>query len=501
MNLLDLKYCLMASTFFFCGCQDKGTGWTPDMIPEDPPTEPEVDWGNTDIHIYKAPLYWSVYHLLLQQEHQDVEEGQKPVLAIDETRWAELMDFVSTKLLPYGYDMICTDGFLSMDGTAEPTEGGYMTHYGGVALTKLSAMCKERGLRLGVYDNPLWMHGPDDAIVSGTDNITLKDLAYKEGEDDVIYPDESDGFRWVVATHEGAKEYIDGFFKYYKELGVDYIRMDFLGWYENGWDRGQNKPVGKGYGRDAYKLAFQYIREAAAKYEVFTSLVMPHCTNHAEVEREYGNMFRVVGDSGDGGWWNFSEHDAGKIWESDWPSSNNMFDGFRYWSDVAGRGKVILDGDFTILSSFETDAQKQSVLSLQLMGGGPIAAADIPGDTFTDDLIPFYTNEEMLALNADRFVGKPVSTVYSDTNDSQIWYGQMNDGDWVIGFFNRDKNNTAERKINFADLGIDVTKQNTIRNLWTHQNEQIISMSDEYVVSLDKAACKIIRLSEVTSEN
>ena len=33
---LNMKLFLMALTFFFGGCEDKGTGWTPDMIPDDP---------------------------------------------------------------------------------------------------------------------------------------------------------------------------------------------------------------------------------------------------------------------------------------------------------------------------------------------------------------------------------------------------------------------------------------------------------------------------------
>ena len=48
-------------------------------------------------------------------------------------------------------------------------------------------------------------------------------------------------------------------------MGVNYIRMDFLSWYENGSDRGLGV-VGRGYGRDVYKQALQYICESAQKY-------------------------------------------------------------------------------------------------------------------------------------------------------------------------------------------------------------------------------------------
>ena len=77
--------------------------------------------------------------------------------------------------------------------------------------------------------------------------------------------------------------------------------MDFLCYYENGYDRGMNAIKGKGYGRENYKLALQYICKAAKKYGVFTSLVMPNMHEDAALEREYGNMARIVGDTWSGG--------------------------------------------------------------------------------------------------------------------------------------------------------------------------------------------------------
>lgn len=78
---------------------------------------------------------------------------------MSEGSWQDIIDYVAENLLPYGYNMICTDGFMAMDGTSEPDPTGYMTKYGSVKLKKLSEMCKAKGLKLGVYDNPLWIHG------------------------------------------------------------------------------------------------------------------------------------------------------------------------------------------------------------------------------------------------------------------------------------------------------------------------------------------------------
>ncbi len=107
---------------------------------------------------------------------------------------------------------------------------------------------------------------------------------------------------WIVPSHKGGKEYIDGFFKYYKSIGVDFIRMDFMCLFEDGIRGGGTKGEGRGYGSAEYRLALQYIAEAAQKYGVFTSIVMPNMKDHGQYEAQYGNMVRIVDDACEGGW-------------------------------------------------------------------------------------------------------------------------------------------------------------------------------------------------------
>ena len=190
------------------------------------PELPEVG----EIHTYKAPLYWSVYEYCYEQSQQGVAEADMDISAEE---WDKIIDWVASDLKPYGYDMICTDGFIPMlakDGT------GYMTHYGSMALKDLVAKCKAKGLKVGVYDNPLWIHGPRETKIEGTD-YDFSSLYYN-GSTSVQNPNAEDRwFHWAVAENPGTREFIDGFFKHYKDLGIDYIRMDFLSWYEDGKDR------------------------------------------------------------------------------------------------------------------------------------------------------------------------------------------------------------------------------------------------------------------------
>lgn len=434
-----------------------------------------------DIHHYKAPLYWSVYEYCYELEKRGIASSD---MDITPDEWNKITDWVSTELLPSGYDMVCTDGFIPM---LAKDASGYMTHYGSMALKDLVVMCKDKGLKLGVYDNPLWIHGSDNIKIEGTD-YKFGDLHYK-GNNPVKNPSASDlWFSWVAVENPGAREYIDNFFKHYSDLGIDFIRMDFLSWYEDGQDRGMGT-VGKGYGRESYARALAYIAESANKYGIFTSLVMPHLYNDAELESKYGNMYRIVADTGDGGWQQCSAKDKGMAY-STWPNCNNMFDGFVYWSHKAGRGNAIMDGDFIRLNRFENDREKQFVISLQLMAGGPVAVAD-QYNTIGDN-IPFYTNDELLALNLDGFVGQPLTDKLSDVNN-QIWWGEMTSGDIIIGFFNRDDKKTSMR-MELSQIGKSGEWQS--RDLWKHSDEGIIS-DNSVSVSLQPHECKIVKLTSL----
>ena len=424
----------------------------------------------------KAPLYWSVYEYCYDQERQGVG-----TIDISPEEWDKIIDFVATNLKPHGYDMICTDGFIAMLAT---DNSGYMTQYGSISLKDLVAKCKAKGLKLGVYDNPLWIHGPRDTKIEGTD-YTFGNLYYN-GSTQVVNPGVDDmWFHWIVAENPGAKEYIDGFFKHYKELGVEFIRMDFLSWYEDGKDRGIGV-VGRGYGRESYARAMAYIGEAAKKYGIFTSLVMPHNFNDAEIEARYGNMMRIVCDTGGGGWWHTSAQDKGKSY-ANWPQCMNQFDGFTYWSHLSGRNKIILDGDFIRLNKFDTDAERETVISLQLMAGGPVAAAD-QYSTIGNNL-KFYVNDELLALNKDGFVGKPLSDKLGDKKN-EIWYGKMTNGDYVVGLFNR-SDNTASVSVKLSDIGISGEKN--VRDLWKHTDEGKASVVS---ANIPAHGCKIVKLAK-----
>lgn len=103
--------------------------------------------------------------------------------------------------------------------------------------------------------------------------------------------------------------------------------------------------------------------------------------------------------------------------------------------------------------------------------------------------VKFYQNTELLALNADRFVGKPLSDKLNDPKN-QIWYGQMSDGDYIVALFNRD-DSAKGMEVAFSELGI--SGEYKVRDLWRHADE---GTATKLSATVPAHGCKIVRLSK-----
>ena len=431
-----------------------------------------------------APLYWSVYGELRAQE----KAGTFPNI-FTEDMWDQAIDYVATNLKAHGYDMLVTDGFASMSG-----DNGYMTRYSHtqrsdsspeVELSTIVSKLAAKGLKLGVYDNPFWYHYTNpDAVIPGTDGIKVSSLAYDPTKDkDIKHPEGKDQFGWVMTDHPGAEQFFEGFFKHYSDLGVKFIRMDFLSWYEDGMN--YNDIIGKGFGLERYVKGMQWVNKYAQKYGIYVSLVMPHLRNDAIIEKYAGNMVRIDADALEGTWYRFSDNGRGSL-RGGWPNSENAFDGFINWSKISGHKKIRLDGDFIRIGSYADDNEKMSVISLPLMDSGPISVTDMP----TGADLKFFQNDEMLALNKEGFVGKPLERNLWNT-DGEIWYGQMKDGSWVIGLFNRDQA-AATRSLELSKIGLTGTWM--AHDMWKHVDEGPVTDKVEALIPMH--GCKIIKLTK-----
>ena len=413
---------------------------------------------------FKAPLYWDVYEYCYSTNNY-----------IPESVWSSNIDWVEANLKAYGYKMICIDGWID-DSTYNTN--GYLTKASTTWTHDYawwSANLQSRGMTLGIYMDPLWIHGPAAAAglkVKGT-SILISSLQLSSNH----------GF--VDVTKPGAQEYVNGYVQYYADMGVKYLRVDFLSYYQCGnFDRNVNGSGGSRISDANYMTGIRWIKEACAANGMLFSMVMPNLDEEAAMERQYGDMIRIDSDCFSGKWQIFNTKTPGIRYQT-WSQWSAPFDGYTYWSYIGGRGKVILDGDFIRLDTFASDTERQTVISLHLMAGGPLSVADEYNTIGTS--LPLYQNTEMLALNQDGFVGKPLT---NDPNQvaSQVWTGQMSDGSWVVGLFNRADTN-ATRGIDFpTQLGI---AGGTVRDLWLHSD---LGTMSAYSASIPPHGCTVLKI-------
>ncbi len=404
-----------------------------------------------------APLYWMAYEQCFVEDR-----------AIDESRWRENINWVAENLLPYGFDMVCTDGWI--EGAQTIDGNGYITKYNsgwGQGFSFYVSLAKRKGLRSGVYYNPLWITRAAydaDAKVKGT-SYTARQLKGDKNFNDAIY--------WVDTDRPGSEQWIKGYVRHFIDLGFDFLRVDFLNWYEND------------YGTTRYRRALKWIMEEAGD-EIMVSLVMPNSYDHARSEREYGDMFRISEDVFGGGFDFVSQRRRGQ-WQNGWANWGNLFDGFVDFSDI-NRSEIMMDGDFVRLNTVATDREKEFWITLLVMAGSPIAVAD-QYDTVAENL-RFYQNERLLSLTKEGFHASPLSRDLNDVKSSH-WVGVCGNGDKVLALFNREEN-AMVRTISLAETGITAKPYYT--DLWSGVEAQV--EGDELKVRLASHGCKVFRFSE-----
>jgi glucan 1,6-alpha-isomaltosidase len=405
-----------------------------------------------------GPLYWSTY---------DYENSTNTL--IPEAVWKTNVDWVAATFRDDGYSMVCTDGWI--DHTQKITPHGYIVSQADDwehDWAWWADYLKGMGMQLGVYYNPLWVtlsavSNPAVTVV-GRPDVKVADIV-NEGDD-------FDGgglLQWVDTTRDGAEEYVKGYVAYFRDLGATFLRIDFLAYYETGFDQNDGT-VGVDHGRDSYLRALSWMREAAGDMQL--SLVMPNLFDHGSGERLYGDLIRIDNDASFGTWFNLSG--GRQTWQPEWSQWNNPFLGFTGYADISGRGQMILDGDPLIMRTFTRDEERQSAINLFTLAGAAIAITD-QVDTIGDNA-HIFQNREVLALRQAGLVGKPVfnnghALEYDPTaRDPERWIGQLPDASWAVALFNRaDGPADVTKSIDFADV-LGVTGPAAVRDLWAHED-------------------------------
>ncbi|HET7659873.1 MAG TPA: hypothetical protein VFK66_05735 [Oryzihumus sp.] len=430
-----------------------------------------------------GPLYWNIYGWSFPHN-----------APIPEDEWKANIDWLASEFAPSGYDMACTDGWI--EGSSRTTQHGYITTYNDSWThdwTYWAAYLARRRMSLGVYYNPLWVHraaveDPSKTVV-GRPDVKIADIV---DQGDYFARDiGGNTLYWVDVTKPGAKEYVQGYVEYFKAIGVPYLRVDFLSWYENGMDANIGQ-VNAAHGRANYLTALHWMNEAAGD-TMEVSLVMPHLFDNASAELANGDLVRIDADADKGGWDRLSGGRQG--WQNAWPNWFNPFCGFTGWSHRAGRGQLILDGDFLRAHTFATDEERKTAVTLMTIAGSPIAIADLHSDIGSTGWV--FTQPEVLDLHRKGLVGKPLyhnGTPYSvdpGSRDSERWAGQLPDGSWVVALFNRDDTATVDKALHFShDLGIAGSAQ--VRDVWARRT---LGVRTEARATLAPHACALFHIT------
>lgn len=436
-----------------------------------------------------GPLYWSTY------EYQFVNNQYMP-----EDKWKANIDWVADNFKQYGYNMVCTDGWI--ESSTKTNENGYIISHNNSWVNDWKYWAdytKNKGLNLGVYYNPLWV-SPAAAADNNKTVVGTKIPVHNIVDTKYKFPDGNYGLQgdrfgysfgngdktlyWIDVTKPGAKEYVQGYVKYFKNMGIKFLRIDFLSWYENGEDKG--KIVGKNHGRKNYETALKWIEEAAGN-DMEISLVMPHLNNNGQTELKYGDMARINEDVAEGGWNRFSRLNRGIKYDY-WSQYSNPFDGLIYWSKYFGKNKLIPDADMLRLNTFSSDAERITAVSLYAMAGAPIDIAD-EADTIGNNAW-IYQNTEILDLNKQGFVGKPLKANPKDKYNSQIWTGKLQNGTYVVGLFNRE-DSVQKRSIDFKKV-LGIKGKADVRDLWQHKN---LGTMSSYGADVAPHSCIIIKVT------
>jgi hypothetical protein len=231
---------------------------------------------------YRPPLYWSTYEYNIVRQHIGACYNYIP-----EYELLANINWVDVNLKNLGYKMIEVDGW---GDSMELNPNGYRTTHSRLwqhGFAWWSAYLISRGMQLGMYADPLWIHvNPSDTRtkVVGTD-INVSSLIENttstapppastdpatsassslNAANPCGFTGESPGntvFTWVNVDRPGAEQYVKGYIKFYADMGVKFLRVDFLPWYETGFDHYLGK-VGIPHTRQQYETVLRWMREA-----------------------------------------------------------------------------------------------------------------------------------------------------------------------------------------------------------------------------------------------
>lgn len=396
----------------------------------------------------------------------------------NKVNWAGANDvsvFFQEQLMP--------NNFVNENGVCYMVLDSYWDNLTDFQLSTFARQCKERGQVPGIYHTPFscWHNETDAAIYTPYDGspYTWADLALRaNGKIEKISSIALD------PTHPGTIEYNRECFQKFKDLGFEYIKLDFINngtleadsYYEDGITTGMQ----------AYNYGMKKILEFADGMFVDLSIApifpaMGHarrisCDSWGELDN---SMYTL--NSIELGWW------LDRVYQYNDPDHLVLS---RAESEGAARirytcgamtGTVLLGDNYSTVGDTVSNPDVERALAMRIATNADINSVARIGRSFRPVEggldVRFYRYQYSYGVD-NEFV--------LDTDDA-IYYS----------VFNYDMTNGFAKTADFSRIGVDPDNVEAIKELWTGEN--VPFSGDGFSVSVPVCDVRMYRIEKITS--
>ncbi|MFC4810947.1 CBM35 domain-containing protein [Paenibacillus sp. GCM10023250] len=331
-------------------------------------------------------------------------------------------------------------------------------------LQDVVSIIRKNGQKPGIYDGPFVYWGDNmNQVVPGTDGqYTYGDIVLRD-DDGHILPKVDGGYA-IDPTHPGTKQYIRQHYKYFLDLGFEYIKIDFL---THASLEGKHYDPNVKTGIQAYNQGLALINEVLDGKMFISESISPLFPS------QYAHSRRISCDI------------DGSLGSTEFQLNNLTYG---WWQN--GTIYPYTDPDYMTLAKGGSMAAAQTRVNAAAISGTVFLNSDDVNDpTAQQYMKTLLTNPQ---VNAVALKGKAFRPVEGNTGTAAADLFILQDKhDYYLAVFNY-STNPATKTIDLSRAGITGAAAYTVTDLWTntsYKNEGLLA------VNLDGAQSKLLKIT------
>lgn len=332
-------------------------------------------------------------------------------------------------------------------------------------LADVVSVIKGNGQHPGIYWAPFVYWGNNmDQVVDGTDG------KYKYG--DIVLKDANgkplptlDGAYPLDVTHPGTKLRMNYFLDKFKNLGFNFIKLDFL---THGALEGQHYDPNVTTGIQAYNEGMRYVKDRIDGKMFISESIAPIFPS------QYAHSRRISCDT------------YGRIGETEY-MLNSLTYGF--WQN--GTIYTYTDPDHLALSRAATLTEARSRMNSGVISGTVLLDSDNVNDPKAQEyMTALYNNTDVLDL---ALKGKAFMPLEGNTNANAADTFVLKDGnDYYLAVFNYSSSASVNKTVDLARAGLDPAVTYTVKDLWTGETS---TATGSWTAALGAADSRLVKLT------